>query len=348
MEFIAKNPAHGRRVLAMFADGAAYRRRGDDSPGPLADLGPAQWAQLFALLLEHFPPESDPVHEGAYAAGPDDSARHLRDQLISALDGREDQAAVDALRDLERRFGTRYPWLRRPRASAERARRLSQWLPLPLDVMGEVLRSADGRLVRSEDDVVAGTRLAIEGYERRLRQEGADTVEDLWDTPAGRPPSPKAEEHVSSKICGAIRSYFEDLAIAADREVEIHRRAVPRAAGGEPGSELDVLVQVPARGTIRGSQIRIPIEVKLSHNPEVKTAMKAQLADRYMPQLGAMHGVYVVAWMDAPAGSDLASAHRPKWVSIEEARADLERQAAELADSQGVTIVPIVIDASLR
>ncbi|MFO0874881.1 MAG: hypothetical protein U0575_13045 [Phycisphaerales bacterium] len=348
LAFVARNPAHGRRVLALFAHGAAYRRRNEDSPGPLAQFGPARWAELFALLLEHFPPESDPVYEGAYFAGSDDSARNLRGQLISALGDREDQAAVDALRDLERRFGARYPWLRRPRARAERAWRLSQWLALPLDVIGEVVRSTERRLVRSEDDVLEGVRRAIEGYERRLRQEGADTVEDLWNTASRRPPSPKAEEHVSGKICGAIRSYFEDLAIAADREVEIHRRAVPRAAGGEPGSELDVLVQVPARGTMRGSQIRTPIEVKLSHNPEAKTAMKEQLADRYMPELGAMHGVYVVAWMGAPAGNGLARAHRPRWASIEEARADLERQAAELAESQGATIVPIVIDASIR
>lgn len=345
--FVEQNPEHGRRVLALFAHGGRSGRRDDDAPGPIARLDPSQLGQLVGLLLEFFPPESDPEYEGAHSVAPDDSARELRNQLISALGNREDQGAVDALKDLERRFGARYPWLRRPRARAERARRLSQWLPLPLDVIGEVLRSADGRLVRSEDDVLEGIRLAIQGYERHLRQEGADSVEDLWNTAAGRAPSPKVEEHVSSKICGAIRSYFEDLAIAADREVEIHRRAV-RAAGGEPGSELDVLVQVPARGTIRGSQIRIPIEVKLSHNPEVKTAMKAQLVDRYMPQLGAMHGVYVVAWMDAPAGSGLASAHRPKWASIEDAGADLKRQAADLAESQDVTIIPIVFDASLR
>lgn len=211
-----------------------------------------------------------------------------------------------------------------------------------------MLRSTDHLLIRSEEDVLGGIRTAIEGYERRLRRDGADSIEDLWDTPTRQPPSPKAEEQVSAKICGAIRSYFNDLAIAADREVEVHRRVVPRASGGESGSKPDILVQVPARGTIRGSQIRIPVEVKLSNNFEAKTAMKAQLFDRYMPQLGAMHGVYVVAWMSAPVRSNLSRAHRPQWASIDEARADLERQAAELAESQGVTIVPIVMDAALR
>lgn len=348
MRFVEANPDHGRLVLALFAHEGRLGRREGVASSPLAQLDPSQLGQLVGLLFEFFPPESDPEDEGFRSVGPDDSARHLRNQLISALGNREDRASVDALLLLERHFGSQYPWLRRPRARAERAWRLTQWLPLPLDVIKDLLQSTAHRLVRSEVDVQNGTREAIESYGRRLRLDGGDSIEDLWDKPAGQPPSPKAEEHVSRKVCDAIRSYFEKLAIAADREVQIHRRAVPPAAGGEPGSELDVLVQVPARGTLRGSQIRIPIEVKLSHNREVRTAMRAQLADRYMPQLGTMHGVYVVAWMNAPAGSGLASAHQPRWTSIEEARADLERQSAELAESQGVKIVPIVIDVSLR
>ena len=145
-----------------------------------------------------------------------------------------------------------------------------------------------------------------------------------------------------------MRSYFRDYAIAADREVEIRRRAVPRANGGEPGSELDILVQAPAWGTDAGEKIRIPIEVKLSCNHEVRTAMKDQLVDRYVPQLGASHGVYVMMWMSVPEVSHLVPNHRPKWPSIERARDELREQARVLSESAGLLVRSLVVDGSLR
>lgn len=164
----------------------------------------------------------------------------------------------------------------------------------------------------------------------------------------GRTPTPKAEEHVSSKLCGAVRAYFRDCAIAADREAEIRRRKVASSSGGEPGSELDILVQAPARGTVSGDAIRVPIEVKLSGNDEVRTAVRAQLAERYMPQLGASHGVYVVVWMSLPRPEELREQHRPKWASIEAAREDLRQEADRVSKERGIRIRTIVVDGSLR
>jgi len=283
-----------------------------------------------------------------YSVGPEASARDLRDRLISALGDSDDHDSAVALRQLEARYGTRYRWLRRPRARAERAYRLSQWIPIPLEVVAALLGSQGKRLIRSDDDVLSGIENAIETYARVIRQDGPESVEDLWNTPRGDAPSPKAEEHISSKVCGAIRAYFNEYAIAADREVEIHRRSVPRANGGEPGSELDVLVQVPARGSASGASIRIPLEVKLSCNDQVKAAMKDQLVDRYIPQLGATHGLYVVAWMSVPDVNTLRDEHKPKWPSLDSARAELEAQASGLSENEGVVVRAIVLDAALR
>ena len=154
---------------------------------------------------------------------------------------------------------------------------------------------------------------------------------------------PKSEEHVSSKLCGVVRSYFRDYAVTADREVEIHRRSVPRAYGGEPGSEVDILVTVPTRGTVSGAAIRVPIEVKLSSNNAAKTSMQDQLVDRYMTQLGATHGVYVVVWMSVPDPESLRANHQPIWSSLKAAREELLEEAQRLSTNAGIC-VRLVVD----
>lgn len=348
LRFIAAYEGHGRRVLQQFAHGSRRRSRSDDSTRPLDHLTPSQWGELAGLLLKLFPPDTDPIRSGVYSVGPEDSARDLRDRLISALGDRDDHGAVVALRQLEEQFGDRYRWLRRPRARAEWSYRLSQWNPIPPNVVADLLESNAKRLIRSDDDVMSGIEAALEAYAQAIRKDGLESVEDLWNTPRGESPSPKAEEHISSKLCGAVRAYFREYAIAADREVEIHRRSVPRANGGEPGSELDVLVQVPPRGSASGATIRIPLEVKLSCNDEVKTAMKDQLVDRYIPQLGATHGLYVVAWMSVPDMNTLRDGHKPKWSSLDTARAELQTQATSLSESKDIVVRSIVLDAALR
>ncbi len=349
-EFMERRKDLGRRILASFAHGNRFQRGLDDdeSKRPLDSLSPVRLGRLAGLLLELYPPESDPHYEGAYFVGSDDSARELRGRVISALGDRSDADAVIALRELERRFESRYPWLRRPRASAERALRLSQWRPIPLDTIAELLSSNRKRLLRSAEDVLDGVEAALTAYEEALHREGAPDVEDLWNTPRGAHPSPKEEEQVSKKLCDAVRAYFAEYAVAADREIEIRRRVLPKKAGGAPGSKLDVLVQVPARGTSGGDPIRVPIEVKLSCNNEAKTGLKDQLVDRYMTELGTSYGAFAVAWMSAPNLAVLKAGHRPKWPDIVIARAELEAQAEAARTDDAVVVRAIVIDASLR
>ena len=339
-EFLLSAPERGRRVLGRVAHEIEMRLAGS--------LATRQMGELAEVLIELFPPETDRDGDGAHFVTPDDSARTLRTQLISHLVGLEDADAVAALRRLEARFADRYPWLPLARSEAERALRLSRWSPFSVGVVADMLGAAAARLMRSEDDVVDGIECALESYEEALRRDGGESPEDLWNTARDATPTPKAEEHVSSKLCGAVRAYFRDCAIAADREAEIHRRQVAGSSGGEPGSELDILVQTPARGTVSGDAIRVPIEVKLSGNDEARTAVRAQLAERYMPQLGASHGVYVVVWMSLPRPDDLRKHHRPKWPSIETAREDLRQEAERVSKERGIHIRTIVIDGSLR
>ena len=338
--FLRSARERARKVLKTFAH---------DGESTLFDSASIrQLGELTGILTELFPPDTDPDLEGAHTVTPDESARTLRSRLITYLASLEDTEAVEALRELERCFAGRHPWLKRPRSEAERALRLSRWSPLPVDVVASVLCADTRRLVRSEDDAADGIEYALEKYAAGLSGDAGDSVEDLWNTAKGESPTPKTEEHISSKLCAGVRAYFREYAVTADREVEIHRRSVGHEAGGESGSEVDILAQVAACGTVSGDAIRVPMEVKLSSNDEVKTGIQEQLADRYMCQLGASHGVYVVVWMSHPQPESLQAHHRPKWQSIESARQYLRQEAERLSRERGIRVRAVVVDGSLR
>jgi hypothetical protein len=109
---------------------------------------------------------------------------------------------------------------------------------------------------------------------------------------------------------------------------------------------VDVLIRVPAKGSVEGDAIAIPVEIKLSSNPDARKGLLAQLVDRYMSELGTSHGVFVIVWMIAPR---LAKAHRPVWKSISACTAELTDQArGVLSTTKGTAVVAVVIvDASL-
>ena len=325
-----------RRVLEAFA----Y----DDHHGPriIGSVSTRQLGELAGMLLDLFPPDED--EDEGKLVGPVDAARLLRMLMISHLADLRDEQSVDAFRRLEQRLGDRYPWLAGTRIRAERAYRLTRWSPFLVDVIADVMDAETRRLLRSDEDVVDGIECALEQYAEALRRDGMESVEDLWNTVTGVTPSPKAEEHVSRKLCGVVKSYFRDYAVTADREVEIYR-SVSRSEGGQPGSKVDILVQAPGRGTTSGGAIRVPMEVKLSSNRQAKKGMKAQLVDRYMPQVGATHGVYVVVWMTTPNPERL---QHHQWTCIEEARRELEEEARRLSEERRVQIRALVVDGSLR
>ena len=335
------------RILAEFAHGREFRHGRNEGRSGLEAMTPSRAGQLVGLLLELFPPP-DPKFDGGIMRGvtPEDSAREMRNRLINWLSEQRSVEAVLALRQLESTYGAKHPWLRRPRSQAERAYRQSRWGAIPPQSVAELLDAGSKRLIRSERDALEGVREAIETYARNLRHKSPSDLEDLWNLPKGRAPTPKAEERVSDKLCQAIREYFERFAVTADREVQVFRRKLPRDLGGAPGSEVDVLARVPAAGSTEGDAIAIPVEVKLSNTPEARSGLRAQLVDRYMSELGTSHGAFVVVWMHAP---NLAPAHRPIWSSFSAAAEELNEQARQVSESTkgAATVAALVVDATL-
>ena len=329
------------RILAEFAHREPLHGDDDETESRLlAALTPLRAGQLLGFLLELFPPESAPHHEGAYSVTPEHSARQLRSMLFNWLTARDDAESVLALRELERKYGSTYPWLRRPRAQVERAYRLSKPGPTPPESVAALLAANSKRLIRSGTDAIEGVIEALTQYEHALHHHSPSDLEDLWNLPTGRPPTPRTEERISDKICIAIRRYFEEYAVTADREVQIYRRSVVGAAGGAPGSEVDVLARVPVVGAMNRDPIVLPIEVKRSSNSEARTGLRAQLLDRYMSQLGTSIGLFVVAWLDAPK---MPKSHKPLWKTISEAKTELQEQVKEITSSPGAPRIDVMV-----
>ncbi len=335
--FLERRLDLARRVLAEYAHSVRMRREDNTELLTFRQAG-----KLVAFLLKAFPPESEPVRDVATFLAPEDSARRLRDQLIEWLGNQPELEAVEALRELEREFTREYPWLRRPRARAERLYNLAKWAPTPLRSIAALLSASTQRLIHSEEDAVEGMLAAIEETGRRLLHDSPSDLEDFWNIPTKGAPTPKLEERVSDKLCQAVRAYFRNFAVTADREVQIVRRKLKRSLGGAAGSEVDVLVRIPAAGTSGNEPIVVPIEVKLSHNPEARSGLRDQLVARYMSELGTNSGVFVVAWMKRSG----ARAYRPLWSTIEAAQRELQEIARECS-VDGSLVGAAVINLSL-
>lgn len=345
LDCFKRRPRFGQAALERLSKGHRLRWTGISSSAfPPVSIGIPRIGELALLLFELFPPQSDPTEDETSMRRIPEGARALRNELVSWLGNQATQEAIDALRLIERSAGPMSAWLRRPRARAERAYREGLWRAIPLESVASILDAGENRLLRSEEDVADGIVAALEQYEHSLHHQSPSEIEDLWNTPRGEVPSPKAEERVSDKICSAVRAYFRQYAIVADREVQVFRRKIPKARGGLPGSEVDLLVTLPARGNSMDFPISVPIEVKRSCNAEAKTGLKDQLVDRYMSELGARVSVFAVAWLNAPG---LADSHKPVWPTIDDAMRDLASMASDVLQSDGADVRTVVVDATL-
>lgn len=347
--FARRNPTIGKRLLERLADAVPDRGRKLDRPHPLRDQPSSRVAELLGLYLEHFPTRDDPDYTaGVRAMTPDDGARWFRSGLTNMIHGRNDLDAVRAISSLAERFREQEPWLDRIRIDIKRANRLSAWSPVPPEHVARLLDDAATRVFRSEGEVLDFIEEQAQRYAVSLQQsvDGAPLMlEDLWNSD-GDVWTPKNEERLSDVFARRLREGVDKAAVGVTRETQIRRRATPKDQNGAPGEEPDILIEVSGSDLAEEIRLMIPVEVKLAHNREVRSALREQLHDRYMRTLNARAGVYVVGWFGKWKGQ--RGRARSAWTSVDEARAELEREAKLIAQQHpGTDIRVVVIDASL-
>jgi hypothetical protein len=223
---------------------------------------------------------------------------------------------------------------------------------MPPDALLAFLADPGKRVIRSADDLADLVVESLGRLQHHLQGELAQAWA-LWNEaapgPRGKPKNrPEEESRISSYVAVFLRNDLEGRGLVVNREVQVVQRK-PKGLG----ERLDLHVEAFWRYEAgeRYDLLRVPIEVKGCWNGELFTAMESQLYGQYMTALGASHGIYLVGWFD-PRDWDEEDWRRAKTLSHATSASNieqqLERQRAELASAEGVTVRPFVLDISLK
>ncbi len=318
---------------AVFETLASERGR-----GVVSRLEEAQLAALFAWLERHYPHAEDPPLKDGFV-GPRQQVGHWRDQVLMNLVNAGTQESIVQLDRLQQCF-PHLEWLSRLRRQAQEQVRRSRWIPpQPVDVVS-LAADASRRWVTTDAELrevlVASLLRANEAL-----QSATPAAADLWDTSVRRP---KQENEISDWLKRWLDNDLRGRGIIVGREVQIHPG--PRGKMGESG---DLVVEASAGERVEGSDIvSVTIEVKGCWHSDVDTAMKSQLAERYLLPEGQRQGIYLVSWFDADNwDTNDRRCTRCRRRGLQESRTFFIQQAREVSAEHKVEIDAVVLDCSL-
>jgi hypothetical protein len=213
------------------------------------------------------------------------------------------------------------------------------WRPLQPKEFLEITSQPQSVLVRDATELQEVLIDALHALEQLLQGE-TPAAPDLWDVFR-----PKDENHFSDWIKRNLELELRGRGIVAAREVLIRR-----GEGSGTGERTDIHVTAMIPGLTEGSyeQVRVIVEAKGCWNQELESAMKSQLAGRYLKDNQCNHGIYLVGWYlcDQWDKDDRRGSATPKW-SLQEASQFFNGQAQELSAS-GLCIQAVVLNTALR
>ncbi|WP_021592216.1 NACHT domain-containing protein [Actinomadura welshii] len=318
-------------------------------------LNEADMADLYLSLSALFVPEDDPEpHYGVGWVTPDDQARKWRDDQLRELSRRGTAEAVRKLRNLAVRYPDRIA-VAAALVAATRQYAIMNWTLARVEDVMQVLRDPSRRLIHSsaafldavmdvlqtisEDLPPHGELLWDRTPGKRARKAGAtgtdsETVPDVW--------RPKPEAALCAYLAHELNLRMAGDRITVNREVLVQ----PNDAYGA-GDRTDILLEAfpSTRQGTDATPVKLVIEVKGSWNPDLITAQSDQLVDRYLPEVGADAGIYIVGWYpiglwDAPDRRK-SSARKHTFETL---HAHLCSQATNLSQTRGAHIRAAVLN----
>jgi len=305
-------------------------------------IGEENTANLFIWLMREFPPEEYSQPEGVHWVEPRVAIANYRDGLVEQLKTFGTPAAIRAIKRIKRELPD-LEYIDFVLVTARQNMRRKNWTPhLPKDFI-QLAQRPDSRIVLSSEDLMHVVMEFLKSLQKKLHGETPES-DFLWNNPSSDNPKPRAEEALSRYIKNRLMEDLERSGIIGAREVKIRTN---QAKGGESGELIDLYVScfVPS---IK-KHVRVIVEVKGCWHKEVKTAMKDQLANRYLKDKEYKHGIYLVGWFDCPEWKDKESIRRRQGLtsSIEDERAYYDQQARGLSQNE-LVIKAFVLDCSLR
>ncbi len=304
-------------------------------------------AALFIWLVNEFPYSEDREHDQVFSPSRDDSVRELRDGLVRLLENAGTPASCQAL-EQARAALPGLDWLGSVLIEARKNMLRETWQPLQPDELLEFACRPDKGLVRDASELQELLLDTLMQLEQDLQGE-TPAAPDLWDqvvwTRGQEKFKPKDENHFSDWVKRNLESAIDDRGVIVAREVQIRR-----GEGSGTGEQTDIHVTAVVPGVTEGDYepIRVIIEAKGCWNPDLRTAMKDQLIDRYLKDSDCRHGIYLVGWYDCDQwdGEDYRRGNVPKW-TLEKARIFFDGEASSLS-SGDLTVKTVVMNTSLR
>ena len=335
MDLFESDTEFATAVMAPVASAVHWKARAFTQ-----NLSEQQLARLFRWLEANVTPVAETGE--VRARGPADFMADLLNNVLKELSQRGSLDAVVVLQALRDEFPQHeaLAWL--VEEAAETMRRTTWVPPSPPEIV-TVLTAPRKRLVQSAQDLLEVVMESLERLQVRLQGE-TPLSQFLWNF--GDRVRPKDEEAFSDLVKDHLQSDLQGRGIIAAREVEIRR-----GRGGARGEETDIhvsAVRLPDRGRGISDSVRLIIETKGNWHPELLTAMKTQLADRYLADNDCRHGLYLAGWFNCAQWDDADPGRkRAMRYNLPELRAKLDDQAAALSIG-GLAIRAVVLDTHLR
>jgi hypothetical protein len=309
----------------------------------LARLSDERLGALFMLVARHFPSRTDPQHASGEPFSPTlrDDIASWRGMLLSTLIHRGTASAAAAIRAAIIALPDE-PYLVHVLRDAEAKRREREWRPITIP---ELLSLAGRQHLRFVESAAQLADVILEALDRLARLLHSETplVGFLWNEVRVQRQlrrRPKTEPQLSDFIKAFLDLDLRQRGVIVNREVQI-RPAIGRGTG----EITDIHVDAVRADHDPVDRITTVVEVKGCWNPDLRSAMRTQLRDRYLR--GTEHtGIYCVGWFQCAAWDPTDTRSRAmRGTSMEAIARDLHRQARRLAPAG--TIRAAVLDLRL-
>lgn len=266
---------------------------------------------------------------------PTEGALEYRDSILRAIQGKGTRAGIAALLSIVSRFPEK-TWLKRTFNSAVEIAMRNLWSALEPREFLELTKTTDRFLVQNATHLQELIIESLERLQQKLQGENPAT-EDLWNAD-----EPKDENCLSDYVVRHLRDDLKASGIVALREVEIRRSQL-----GKPGERTDLYVTGNVVDSINNSSssVRVIIEVKCTWHPELTTAMKTQLVDRYLKANDCRHGIYLVGWYEGSRWNRSTSKYtKSKKFCLSEISSMVHEQAMTISSDSMANIRSFVLN----
>ncbi|HEX8549259.1 MAG TPA: HEAT repeat domain-containing protein, partial [Cytophagaceae bacterium] len=285
-DFIENNITIGKNLIEKAFYGLGYRRTDQ-----LKSISHMDRAKLLFWLFQHYPPNEDPKHLGAYSPTQRDYISELRDQIRRDLIDEGTEVSYSALKWVAKKIDdpdSSLWWI----YLAQEKKRNKSWTPIKLQELKILLKDSEKRMARSEIELMNILDESLGRLQARLKGT-TPTASLLWnyckDPKTGKNIlNHKDENSLSDFVKMHLEYDLKDKRLIINREVEIKQ-----STGRKDGERIDILVQTHSE---EGIPLTVVIETKGCWNPEINSALGDQLESRYLSEYKTKFGIYLIGW----------------------------------------------------